>query len=366
MVLIGDILYDGRVRKEIRTLTKAGHKVDLIVSAYQKNNVADTSLGAQTHYIPMKVWSGVFMNLLENWSFNRKAVSIIQRIRPTHIHCHDLPSLPSGVWAKKKTGAKLIFDAHELYPESWGGIKERAWGHIESMYVQSCDHIIMPEKNRILYFRKKYSGISEPILLQNFPRRSDITTHKANLLRELYPIRTEQKIILYTGLIASGRYIEELIDSMAMCTDEFVLVLIGGSRKNYNAYRDLLYRKIANYNLESRVFLHGFVPHTQLLTYMASADIGTAFYRNTNVNNFYCASNKLYEFISLEKTVLTNNYPGLIEAVEYYNQGVCLAEVTPMTLAESYMKAKDIRHVAPGTKKFYWEDEETALTHLYD
>jgi hypothetical protein len=183
MVLIGDIRYDGRVRKEIKTLTKAGHKVELVVSAYQKNDVADTDLGAHAHYIPMKVWSSVLMNLLETWLFNRKVVSVIQRIRPTHIHCHDLPSLPSGAWAKKKTGAKLIFDAHELYPESWGGAKERAWGHVEKMCVKSCDHIIMPEKNRISYFKKKYHGSAEPILLQNFPRRSDIPTHRANLLR---------------------------------------------------------------------------------------------------------------------------------------------------------------------------------------
>ena len=366
MVLIGDILYDGRVRKEIMTLTKSGHKVDLVVSAYQKNDFADTNLGAQAHYIPMKIWSSIFMNLLENWSFNRKAASVIQRIRPTHIHCHDLSSLPSGVWAKKKIGAKLIFDAHELYPESWGGIKERAWGHIERMHVKSCDHIIMPEKNRISYFKKKYPGIGEPILLQNFPRRSDITNHRANIFRELYPIRTEQKIILYTGLIASGRYVEELIDSMAVCTDEFVLVMLGGSRKNYNEYREFLYRKIKGYKLENRVFIHGFVPHKELLKYMASADIGTAFYRNTNLNNFYCASNKLYEFIALEKAVLTNNYPGLIETVERYKQGVCLSEVTPMTLVQSYIKANDTRYVTPGTKKFYWEDEEDALTRLCD
>jgi hypothetical protein len=30
------------------------------------------------------------------------------------------------------------------------------------------------------------------------------------------------------------------------------------------------------------------------------------------------------------------------------------------------MKANDTRHVTPGAKKFYWENEEDALTHLYD
>jgi hypothetical protein len=99
---------------------------------------------------------------------------------------------------------------------------------------------------------------------------------------------------------------------------------------------------------------------------MAACDIGTAFYRNTGLNSFYCASNKLYEYIALDKAVVTNNYPGLLETVEHFRQGVCLADITPQSLAESYVHASDPAYVTPGAKKFFWEDEQDVLTQLYE
>jgi glycosyltransferase involved in cell wall biosynthesis len=221
----------------------------------------------------------------------------------------------------------------------------------------------MPEKNRIAYFLKKYPNVSEVLLLQNFPRKTDITIEKKDIFRKIYPIGKEQKIILYTGRIAAERYIEELIDSMSMCSDNFALIILGRSSKEY---KTMLCKQIQQRGLADRVFLHDPVPHTEIMRYMAACDIGTAFYRNTGLNSFYCASNKLYEYIALDKAVITNNYPGLLETVERFGQGVCLADITPQSLAESYIRASDPTSVVPGTKKFFWEDEQDILTQLYE
>jgi glycosyltransferase involved in cell wall biosynthesis len=162
------------------------------------------------------------------------------------------------------------------------------------------------------------------------------------------------------------RHIEELIDSMSLCNKEFVLILLGGLRKTYAKYKELLHKKIDDLGLSGRVFLLNSVPHVDIIRYMASADIGTAFYSNININNYYCASNKLYEFIALEKPILTNNYPGLLENVERFRLGVGLSEVTPKSLAKAYIDAHNPELVNLGAKKFFWEDEEYVLLQLYD
>ena len=125
------------------------------------------------------------MNFLEQLSFNLKAASTIKKILPTHIHCHDLSSLLAGVWAKAKVKAQIIFDAHELMPESMGGIREKVWNCVEKRCLNNCDYIIMPEKNRIIYFKKKYQNIPEPLLLENFPRKSDISIERFDLLEDI-------------------------------------------------------------------------------------------------------------------------------------------------------------------------------------
>jgi glycosyltransferase involved in cell wall biosynthesis len=362
MVLLGDVRYEGRVRKEIQTLVRAGHQVELVASDFKKSGLGGEDLGIPVHYVPITLWSNPAMNFLSQIRFNKEAAVIIRKLDPSHIHCHDLSTLLAGVWAKRKAGAKLIFDAHELMPESMGGIRESVWGRIERQYIDQCDHIVMPEKNRIAYFKRKYSKLGEILLLENFPRRSEIPEQQYDLFRENYPIGKDQKIVLHTGLIAAKRHVEELIDSMVLCGEEFVLVLLG---RTFKGYEQSLNKRIKKGGLQQRVFVHDAVPNTKILSYMASGDIGTAFYSNINVNNYYCASNKLYEYIALGKPLLTYNYPGLLERVESFGQGVCLDIITPANLANGYVQASDLT-VNPSDIQFFWEQQEDVLLRLYE
>jgi glycosyltransferase involved in cell wall biosynthesis len=362
MTLLGDIRYDGRVRKEIQTLTKAGHEVELVVADFTETRFGGEDLGIRIHYIPMRLWSSPMLNFMSQLRFNKAAATIIRGLKPSYIHCHDLNTLLAGVWAKEKTGAKLIFDAHELMPESMGGIRQAIWNRIEKFCVKSCDGLLMPEKHRIDYFKQKYPGITEISLLENFPRRNDIPTQSFDLFRPLYSIDKDQKIVLHTGLIAAKRHVEELIESMTLCSEKFALILLG---RAFKGYRERLRAKIHDCGLERRVFLHDPVPHASILEYMASCDIGTAFYSNININNYYCASNKLFEYIALGKPVLTNNYPGLRDNIEKFRQGVCLEDVTPESLANAYRRASDPHAVSPGRKKFFWEHQEFRLLDFY-
>jgi len=363
MVLIGDIRYDGRVRKEIETLVRAGHHVELVVSDFGKTASGGEDLGINIHYINMTLWSQPVMNFLEQLLFNLKAASTLKNLSVSHLHCHDLSALLAGVWTKKRLKAKLIFDAHELMPESMGGIKEKIWGQIEKRSINSCDHIIMPEKNRIAYFKRKYIGIPEPLLLENFPRRSELPTKAFDLFRTRYPIKKSQVIILYSGTVDSQRYIEELIESISLSSTHFVLVILG---RTFKSYKETLQTKIKKLSLKDRAFLHEPVAHAKILEYMASCDIGIALYPNTNINNYFCASNKLYEYIALSKIVLTNNYPGLLESVERFKQGLCLPEVSAQSLEEAYRYVSTPFNITPGARKFFWEDYSTILTDFYD
>jgi glycosyltransferase involved in cell wall biosynthesis len=156
--------------------------------------------------------------------------------------------------------------------------------------------------------------------------------------------------------------VEELVEAMSLCGDEFVLVMVGRSFKGYG---EALRAKTESCGLKHRIFFHDAVPRVDILKFMASSDIGTAFYRNTNLNNYYCASNKVYEYIALGKPLVTNNYPGLLETVESFRQGVCIEQITSGSLAKAFTRACQPDAVTPGAKKFFWEDEQRVLNDLY-
>jgi len=362
MVLRGDIRYDGRVRKEIATLHRYGHAIELIVSDFTGMRLGGDDLGVPVHYLHCRISQNPAANFADQILFSYKAARIARRLRPTHIHCHNLQGLLAGVWAKRTTNAKIVFDAHELMPESLDGARRKVWDLIERRSIFYSDHILMPESNRIAYFENKYVGIPKPVLLQNLPRRDDIPQGTFDVFRETYPITREQTIVLYTGLIAPGRCVDELIEALMMCDPRFVLVVLGFAYKNY---AETLKQRIKELDLSNRVFLHDPVPNTEIIKYMASCDIGVALYRNTDINNYFCAPNKVYEYIALGKPIITNDYPGLVEAVKKHGQGICTGSLSPTVLAESCERAADRSVVKGGRRKCFWEEQEGILLKIY-
>jgi len=362
MTLIGDIQYDGRARKEIATLRGAGHSVELIVSDFSGRGTGGEGLGIAIHFIPMKLRRTAAGNFLEQLVFNLRAYRKILEIAPEFIHCHDLTTLLAGALAHTPAEAQLVFDAHELLPESMGGLKGRIWGCIEKRCVRRTDVVILPEINRLEYFRKKYPDLDEVRLLENFPRREDLPTGNSDYLREKFHISADSTIVLHTGAIAPSRHVEDIVDAISLCDDRIVAVILGRSFKGYaNGIRE----KIDDLELNDRVFLHDPVPHSEMMAVMASCDIGTALYRNDNANNYYCASNKLYECIALRKAVVTNDYPGLLKVVRDDRLGICLARVDAETLSDAFQRAADGTGLALGSKAYYWEDQADSLIDIF-
>lgn len=362
MVLKGDIRYDGRVRKEIKTLQMSDHHVELIVSDFSREK-GGNDLGIPIYYLPMKFFRHSIQNFLAQIIFNYKAAFLLKHIRPKHIHCHDLSALLAGVWAKRNCNARLVFDAHELFPESMGGIRKAIWNPIESYCIPFCDSIIIPEANRINYFKEKHPNSEKIVLLENFPREKDISINNPDLFRKKYPIRDDQKIVLHTGLVDPGRLVEEMIEAVCQTQESIILILLG---RSFKGYKQFLLNKIRSLRLEKRVFIHEAVPYKKILEYMASADVGTAFYKNKNLNNYFCASNKLYEYIALKKPVLTNNYPGLSTVIEQNRLGICLEDTSPQSFSTAFQEAVSYNLTISSEKRFFWEDQEQALLSLYN
>jgi glycosyltransferase involved in cell wall biosynthesis len=362
MTLIGNIEYDGRVRKEIATLRDADHSVELFVSDFSGQQAGGEGLQIPIHFIPMKLRRTAAGNFAEQLLFNLRAYRKIRKIAPDYIHCHDLTALLAGALAHSPGKNVLIFDAHELLPESMGGAKRKIWGFIEKFCVRRTDIALLPERNRLEYFSKKYPFLKDLRLLENFPRRQDLPARKSDALREKFGIPADKTIVLHTGAIAPARHVDDIVDAIARCDGSIVAVILGLS---FKGYAETVQSKINELELNDRVFLHGPVPHSEMLNVMAACDVGTALYRNDNVNNYYCASNKLYECIALGKAVVTNDYPGLQNVVADNRLGICLARVDADSLADAFQRAADETELALGSRAYYWEDQAAALTGIY-
>jgi glycosyltransferase involved in cell wall biosynthesis len=107
-----------------------------------------------------------------------------------------------------------------------------------------------------------------------------------------------------------------------------------------------------------------------MLNTLANYDIGFAFYQNNNLNQYYCAPNKVYDYIVTGLPVITNSYPGLLDVVEKNGIGICLETVNSKTIATAIKKIITldlIDSISRDIKERYtWENQEDIYLAIFN
>jgi len=361
MLLIGDIRMDGRVQKEILTLRSRGFRVTLIQWSYSSQSDAHDYLGIEVIDYPHSLHRNPVVNFLRQILFNVFAWRHLKRLAPAFLQCNDLNTLLAGFLFRRQ--ARVIYDAHELFPEMYEGTRKRVWSQLEKWLLPACHAYIQPEKNRLTYFSAKYRiDHSRIALVENFPSGRYAFSGRSRL-REDCDLAPEKIILLCTGVLCPGRDIENMISCMAFLDPRFVLVLLGPTFKGYEKE---LASRINQAKAEDRVKFHPAIPNVEMLDYIHSSDIGIVLYQNTNLNNYWCASNKLYEFILCRKPVITNDYPGLREVVENNQLGACVSETSAETIASAVSRVWNAWKEPTGDSSYVWEQQEAAYLKLFE
>ncbi len=242
---------------------------------------------------------------------------------------HDLPAVLPGLIAAKLNGKPLIYHAHELYPEMHKDLRFAGlWKLVEKLVVPFVTLVVTPEENRSRIYREEYRAKPEPLTIANCPPY--MPPIESNILRKVLAEKGfhPRTIVLYQGLLDASRCIEELVESARSFDEGILLVLLGAGFKGWDSQQAIA-RSVGNVVVLPRV------QYKDLFPYTASADIGVLFYRNDCRNNYYCAPNKLYEFMMMGLPVITCNYPGLRKFVEGEQIGYCVDPEKPEEIAQA-------------------------------
>lgn len=251
---------------------------------------------------------------------NARAFRAINRIRRILFFKNTIPSIIKQggydlVWIASAEAAvflgkpikcvKYIFNIYELYdvvPELLKKIKPIA---------QNASQVIVPEFNRA-YMLRFWLGLEKtPTVIPNKPVNVPIPPSEIPI--QLKPV-IDKKIILYQGHITRDRNLDALCEALSNMP-HYVLVLMGSS---YDSYLSELKNKYSN--ILQIDFLH---PPSHLII-TSYAHIGIVTYDFTDLNQVYCAPNKIWEYSCYGVPMLANNIPGLIYTVGNEGAGCCV------------------------------------------
>lgn len=359
-VFVGTLDYRGRLLKEIGTLQAAGYDCRLILGNIGEREVDATRYNFAIKEYRVPCFRGKIRYFLAQLWFAWKAGREIAASEAGSVLCLALDGVLAGVVAKwLRPTLRFVFDSNELHLESFNNrLKRAVWRPLQALAVKSCDAIIHAESNRMDYFQRVYGGCDKTqVLIENFPHYQATTDR----------IRCDagRLKVTYLGALGDDRYTHELIAAGRSMAEVIELDLVGFATPEVMA--DLM----RQYGSEPAPNIRILPPvaYEEIPELLQGYHIGIALYKNTNLNNYYCAPNKVYDYLMSGMAVIANNYPGLRKVLEDEKLGACLEEVTPASLREAVERISSERRWDNITerirRKYSWEAQEQTLLDLF-
>ncbi len=386
-----DVEVTRRILQEARTLTNAGLDVRIITRSGDERDEMGSVDGLPVEWVavrgrdPRFGWlyrlagvtrgtqaAALWSVLTGKHTFTLRALSPAVRGAGDVYHAHDLNNLQVAYSAARKRGAKLVYDAHELFPEManrWVRLKRRSWRRLEGRLLPQADLAITVNELIAEEMGKRY-GVPPPLVVLNCPDppQGFDPRGRYDRIREQLGLAPERKVVLYQGWMSEGRGLENLVRSARLLVDGAVVVFMG-----YGEYEEIL-REMASAEPEGLVHFIPAVPQRDLLAYCASADLGVIPYQAVDLNNYYTSPNKLFDFIQAGLPIVASDLPYLRKVIVSDGLGMVAKLDSPQAYAsainglltrpaEAAGVRENLLRVAP---QYTWEAQGRKLVEVYE
>lgn len=321
---------------------------------------------------PVKLIASGINKIVLYKSFYNEAETFIKRnrIKADVFHCHDLNTVYIGYKLAKKQQKIYIYDSHELYayrnrPYLPLKLVQQVEEAFESKMTQQAAAVITVSRSIADHLQRAYQ-IPRPSLIMNAPSRKKAPKGGTQALRNELKIPAAYRILLYSGGITFGRGLENVIKSLRNQAD-LCFVMMGYGQ---DAYKRHLERIAFQYKVADRTKFFGPVPPEDVTAYAGSADIGIAPIENVCLSYYYCAPNKVFEYIQGGLPVVASNFPDLNRIVQQNGIGVTCDIAKPDRISDAVAELRaNFQLYSDNVKKvgnkYCWENEEIKLMDLY-
>jgi alpha-maltose-1-phosphate synthase len=332
MALYGDLTHDSRVRKEARSLADSGYDVTIVCLASQGTR-ADlppnvgvlTRRPAGPHVTPgssnpffvrrlsrigamrsRAAWLATYIRGLRAWG----ALAVEAAGAVDVWHAHDLTGL-AAISPHVRRHIPIVYDSHELFLES--GTSEALPGIIRALLrayerrlVSRAAATITVSQELAAILRHRYRP-RELRVVHNCPPRWTQPEHRPTYVHDAAGVGPDASVILYHGVVGPDRGIEQLLEAMLEPGLEDAHMVFMGD----GPLRERCLEAATAPRWGGRVHVLDPVPPSDLLPWVASAEIGAMPYQSSSLNNRLSTPNKLFECLAAGIPVIASDFPTL-------------------------------------------------------
>lgn len=313
--------------------------------------------------IPATFGGGLKKNLKALTTFQLRLFSWLKKNRESFdvIHSFDFDTGMAADKIATKYRKKHVYHILDFYVDSHNfseGLLKKCLKSMEFGVINRADATIICTEKR----REQIEG-SEPkrlSVIHNTPKQIDLPEEIG------IPLPADEKCkIVYVGILAGGRFIQEVIDLVK--NDDRLELHIGG----FGLLEDDILQQAQQC---SRIIFYGKLQYAQTLALERACDIMTALYDPGISNHRYAAPNKFYESLMQGKPVIMAKNTGFDQVILENQIGV-LIDYTPEGLKqgveELLSKKNDWPAMSQRMKELYdgaygWPEMERRLFEIYE
>ncbi len=406
MLVRNELWNDARVKKEARSLLAAGWRVTVVcrqepgaplvedwngirIVRPRYRSALTESLRRRADAAGGRGWAvrlagavrrnpvrRFLSDAFRNTMYDLRLLAALLREKASVYHANDLDTLLVCSLAAAIRRARLVYDSHELWLGSARHLRETGrLGRLrdrltERLLVGGSDAVIAVTPGRGAEMEKMYPWIRPPLIVENCPEVIP-RTERTGALRSIIGAGPETPVMLYQGIVAFERGLEQLVEAAGLIAGEGIRLVIMG----HDVTGGRIARMAADPALRGTLHVLPPVRSEDLAAYTADADAGLILFRNTCLNHYYSLPNKLYEYMMAGIPVIASDLPEIARVVREGGFGMLIDPEDPGAIAgavrraasdPSWRAAAGARARAAALKTHNWGEQEKVLLAEYE
>lgn len=359
---------DPRVEKEASALLKSGYDVSILAwdrsedYPIRKTHIIFDSIITDIYRVGIHSSYGDGIRNIKNLV---KFQCAIRRFLKNNsfdvVHACDFDTAFMAYHSINHKKTKFVYDIFDYYVDAFAvpPMLKKAVEYIDKKLIDAADFTIICSEERMEQI--KGTNPKKIVIIHNSPREifddtsynEQPETHGGEVLK-----------LAYFGILAKGRLIKELIDTIK--SDSSYELHIGG----FGQYENYVLAASVKYN---NIQYYGKIAYKEVLELEQKCDVMFAAYDPNVKNHRYAAPNKFYEALMLGKPLIMAKNTGMSNIVQEKDIGV-LIDYSPngikSGLEEMLVKIKEKEEIKTKMKSLYkdkysWAEMEKRLISAY-
>ncbi|MCJ2054932.1 glycosyltransferase [Methylobacterium sp. J-070] len=290
-----------------------------------------------------------------------------QSFKPDVVYANDLDTLVAAHMLHRVNGAKIVYDAHEVYPEQ---LPTHMRGHIWHRFYTALEKELIPFSQ----CRFTVCGAIADYFRTEYHADGFVTIHNVPSIRHLPNVATLERRnhvprVLYHGAYFAYRGLDEMVEAARYVPNAlFVLRGIG-------EYESVLRAHVERVGLADKVHFEQPVKVTELVETAAFCDIGLNPFVNVCKNTEFALPNKFFEYMMAGLAVMSSDLVEMRALTEKLKVGRLFPKLDPHEIAHALnvliaepdkLAEYRVNAYEAARRTYHWEMEERKFVEAFD